>query len=170
MNPLKNTFTQESLYTRTYKILLETQKCCLVNITLYSYIVTRNISKTNKKKNTQIISRIFRRAPQQKLRTHRSLKAYCTTLWWKLRERWLVFFFIFPSNGAPVEWKWQAKTEVFGEKPVPVPLCSPQIPHGLTRDLTRASAVRGRRLTAWAMARPSIRLIKFRSQIIKIKR
>jgi hypothetical protein len=41
-----------------------------------------------------------------------------------------------------------------GEKPVPVPLCPPQTPHGLTRDRTRASAVEGRRLTAWAMARP----------------
>jgi hypothetical protein len=38
-----------------------------------------------------------------------------------------------------------------GEKPVPVPLCPPQILHGLTRDRTRASAVRGRRLTAWAI-------------------
>jgi hypothetical protein len=28
------------------------------------------------------------RAPQQMLRTHRSLEAYCATLWW----RWLVFF------------------------------------------------------------------------------
>jgi hypothetical protein len=28
------------------------------------------------------------RAPQQMLRTHRSLKAYCTTLWWRWRERW----------------------------------------------------------------------------------
>jgi hypothetical protein len=35
-----------------------------------------------------------------------------------------------------------------------VPLCPPQIPHGLIRDRTRASAVGGRRLTAWAMARP----------------
>jgi hypothetical protein len=35
-----------------------------------------------------------------------------------------------------------------------VPLCPPQIPHGATRDRTQASAVRGQRLTAWAMARP----------------
>jgi hypothetical protein len=34
------------------------------------------------------------------------------------------------------------------EKPAPVALCPQQIPHGLTRDQTRASAVRGRRLTA----------------------
>jgi hypothetical protein len=53
-----------------------------------------------------------------------------------------------------VEWNWQGKTEVLGEKPVPVPLCPPQIPHRLTRDRTRAFAVGGRRLTAWAMARP----------------
>jgi hypothetical protein len=46
------------------------------------------------------------------------------------------------------------KTEELGEKPVPVPLCPPQIPHELTRARTRSSAVRGRRLTAWAIARP----------------
>jgi hypothetical protein len=96
----------------------------------------------------------WRRSPQQMLRTHRSLKAYCATLWW----RWSGIF-IFPSNGAPVEWNWQGKTEVLGEKPVPVPLCPPQIPHGLTRDRTRASAVRGRRLTAWAMARPFLNTV-----------
>ena len=33
----------------------------------------------------------FRRAPQQKLQTHRSLKAYCANLWW----RWSVFFSFF---------------------------------------------------------------------------
>jgi hypothetical protein len=48
----------------------------------------------------------------------------------------------------------QGKTAVLREKPVPVPLCPPQIPYGLTRERTRASAVRGRRLTAWAMSRP----------------
>jgi hypothetical protein len=41
----------------------------------------------------------------------------------------------------------RGKTEELGEKPVPVPLCPPQIPHGLTRARTRDSAVRGRRLT-----------------------
>jgi hypothetical protein len=51
------------------------------------------------------------------------------------------FFFSFPSNGAPVEWNWPGKTEVFGEKPVPVPLCQSKIPHGLARGRTRASAV-----------------------------
>jgi hypothetical protein len=82
------------------------------------------------------------KAPQQMLRTHRSLEAYCATLWRRWREWWSVFF-IFPSNLAPVEWNWQGKTEILGEKPLPVPLCRPQIPHGLTRDRTRSSAVRG---------------------------
>jgi hypothetical protein len=54
----------------------------------------------------------------------------------------MISFFVFPSNGAPVEWNWQGKTEVLGEKPIPVPRCPPQIPHGLTRDRTRASARR----------------------------
>jgi hypothetical protein len=54
---------------------------------------------------------------------------------------------VFPSNEALVEWNWQGKTEVLGEKPVPLPLCPP---HGLTRDRTWTSAVRDRRLTAWA--------------------
>jgi hypothetical protein len=53
---------------------------------------------------------------------------------------------------ATVEWYWQGKTEELGEKPVQEPLCPPQIPHGLTRARTLASAVRGRRLTTWAMA------------------
>jgi hypothetical protein len=59
---------------------------------------------------------------------------------------------------SPVEWNWQGKTKALGEKHVPVPLCPPQIPHGLTRDRTRASAVGGRRLTTWAMALPTVYL------------
>jgi hypothetical protein len=65
----------------------------------------------------------------------------------------IIIFYPFPVNGAPVEWNWQGKSEVLGEKPVPVTLCPPQIPHGLIRDRTRASVAEGRRLTAWAMAR-----------------
>jgi hypothetical protein len=64
------------------------------------------------------------------------------------------FFLFFQFNGAMVEWNWQGKTEVLGEKPVPVPLCPLQIPHGLTRNWSRASVVRGRQLTTWAMAQP----------------
>jgi hypothetical protein len=51
---------------------------------------------------------------------------------------------------------WQGKTEELGEKPVPVPLRPPEIPYRLTRARTRASAVRDRRLTIWAMARPPL--------------
>jgi hypothetical protein len=37
--------------------------------------------------------------------------------------------------------RWKLKK--LGEKPVPVPLCSPQISHGLTQVRTQASTVRG---------------------------
>jgi hypothetical protein len=50
--------------------------------------------------------------------------------------------------------KLTGENRQLGEKPVPVPLCPPQTPHGLIEDWTRASTVEGRRLTAWAMARP----------------
>jgi hypothetical protein len=111
------------------------------------------ITNINKKKWTcsRFVHNFFLwwRAPQQMLRTHRSLEAYCATLWW----RWLVFSFF-----RVMEHMWnetdRGKPKYSGQKPVPVPLCPPQIPHGLTRDWTRASAVGGRRLTAWAMARP----------------
>jgi hypothetical protein len=43
-------------------------------------------------------------------------------------------------------------------KPAPVPLCTPQIPHDLTWDRTRAAVVGSQQLTAWAMARPSVEL------------
>jgi hypothetical protein len=57
--------------------------------------------------------------------------------------------------GALVEWwYWQGKPDELGDKPVPVLLFTPQIPYGLFRARTRASAVGGRRLTAWVMARP----------------
>jgi hypothetical protein len=57
-----------------------------------------------------------------------------------------------------VEWYWQGKIEDVREKPIPVSLCPLQIPHGLNRARTRDLAVRGRRLTAWAMARPTYKL------------
>jgi hypothetical protein len=55
---------------------------------------------------------------------------------------------------AMLKWYWQGKTEELGEDPVPLLFSPPQIPHGLTRARSRPSAVRGLRLTAWAMARP----------------
>jgi hypothetical protein len=69
-----------------------------------------------------------------------------------------VFFLVFYFNGTPVEWYRQGKTEVLRGKPVPVPLCPPQIPHEPTRDRTRAYAVKGRGLTAWVMARLNLLL------------
>jgi hypothetical protein len=60
-----------------------------------------------------------------------------------------------------VEWYWQGNPEELGEKPVPVPVCSPQVPHGLV------SAVRVWRLTAWATLRPSrfISFIRFHTKM-----
>jgi hypothetical protein len=81
---------------------------------------------------------------------------------WGLLCNPVMSFFVFPCNIALEEWNWQGRTEVLGEKPVPVPLCPPQIPHGLARD----RAVRGRRLTAWGMARPS----RFSYCNLKVKR
>jgi hypothetical protein len=56
------------------------------------------------------------------------------------------------------EWWWndidRGKLKNSWDKPVPMPLCPPQIPHGLTQAQTGESAVRGRRQTACAMAGP----------------
>jgi hypothetical protein len=41
-------------------------------------------------------------------------------------------------------------------QPVPVPLCPPQNPYGLTWGRTRAAVVGSRRQTAWAVARPTL--------------
>jgi hypothetical protein len=49
---------------------------------------------------------------------------------------------------------FDGKTEDLREKPVPVPLCPPQIPHGLAWVWTWASGVRGWWLTVRAMAQP----------------
>jgi hypothetical protein len=43
--------------------------------------------------------------------------------------------------------------QVLGEKPVPVPTRTPQIPYRLAWDWFRALVVSGRRPTAWAMGR-----------------
>jgi hypothetical protein len=59
---------------------------------------------------------LWRRAPQQMLRTHHSLKAYCATC--DEDKIWSVSSF-FPSNGTTVEWNLQGKTEVLGEKTCP---------------------------------------------------
>jgi hypothetical protein len=72
-------------------------------------------------------------------------------------------YYAFPRWYEFGERRWNdiltGENEELGEKPVPVPLFPPQIPHGLSRARKRASAVRGRRLTAWAMVRPKVALI-----------
>jgi hypothetical protein len=44
-------------------------------------------------------------------------------------------------------------------KSAPMPLCPPKISRDLTNPRTRAASVESRRLTAWAMARPSNLLV-----------
>jgi hypothetical protein len=46
-------------------------------------------------------------------------------------------------------------------KPALEPLCPQQIPHDETRARTREAAVGSKRLTAWAMARPTEKVMKF---------
>jgi hypothetical protein len=46
---------------------------------------------------------LWRRAQQQKLRTHRSLKAYCATLVMKTKRKMISFFFSFFQA---MEYRW----------------------------------------------------------------
>jgi hypothetical protein len=48
------------------------------------------------------------------------------------------------------------KTKVLGKNSVPVPLCPPQISHGLPWVLNGTYVVTGRQLTAWTMARTKV--------------
>jgi hypothetical protein len=59
------------------------------------------------------------------------------------------------KNGQPwLNDNGREKPEERWEEPDPVPLNPLQIPHGLTWARIMPSAVRGRRLTAWAMVWP----------------
>lgn len=57
-----------------------------------------------------------------------------------------------------VEWELGKETELLGKKSAPFPLDPLQILYELTWDQTRAAAVGSRRLFAWAMTQPSLRL------------
>jgi hypothetical protein len=46
-----------------------------------------------------------------------------------------------------MECELAGETKVLGEKPAPVPLCPPQIPHDVTRAQTRADAIGSRAAT-----------------------
>jgi hypothetical protein len=74
-------------------------------------------------------------------------------------------YILYPRWYMSMELWWnytdRGKPEEFGERPIPVRLCPPQISYGLTRARTRASAVRGQRLTAWAMARLQYSITSF---------
>ena len=65
------------------------------------------------------------------------------------------------EHGVLVEWYWQRKNEILGEKPVSLP----QISHGLTRDRSRESVVRSRRITAWVMARPGRLISNYKASV-----
>jgi hypothetical protein len=56
--------------------------------------------------------------------------------------------------GALMEWFWQGKPAVVGEKPVSIPLCPLQISHALVRYRGRTFAARGRWLTTQTMVGP----------------
>jgi hypothetical protein len=58
-----------------------------------------------------------------------------------------------------VELHWQRETEGLRKKPVPVPLCPPQIPHRLIKVCIWASTVRGRWLTAWTTTQSSSHIL-----------
>jgi hypothetical protein len=61
--------------------------------------------------------------------------------------------------------RWNQSTR---RKPALVPLCPPQIPHGLTWYQTQATAVGSQQLTAWAMAQPSTK-VKYRGIVLEVK-
>jgi hypothetical protein len=52
------------------------------------------------------------------LRAHRSLESLLCNPMRKVMKM-TRFFMLFHFNGAPVEWNWQGKTEVLGEKTCP---------------------------------------------------
>jgi hypothetical protein len=70
----------------TFAVIAECSLTCLLRQLLYSHMHCR--------------PSFLRRAPQQMLRTHRSLETYGATLWW----RWWLVFPSFPCNRAPVKW------------------------------------------------------------------
>jgi hypothetical protein len=74
----------------------------------------------------------------------------------RYRTHWPSLKWYMSKYGTSVEWHLQRSTKGLGGKSVPVPLCPPQIPHGLPLQRAGASGVRSRRLTPSAMARPTV--------------
>jgi len=50
-------------------------------------------------------------------------------------------------------WCFKGRNEELGERPVRIPLCPPQIPHGLSWDRIQVTTETDLRLTAWIIAR-----------------
>jgi hypothetical protein len=73
---------------------------------------------------------------------------------WTHRHALLVRVPLKASYGVMLEWSCEGKTEVLGGHPVPLPLYRPQS-YMDCRDRIQASAVKGPRVTAWTIARPS---------------
>jgi hypothetical protein len=64
------------------------------------------------------------------------------------------FMFVPQINHECGEPRWNnTENRIILRRPIPVPLCLPQIIYGLTLARTRSSVVRGQPLTSWAMPR-----------------
>jgi hypothetical protein len=72
-----------------------------------------------------------------------------------------------------MEHRWNEidteKTEVLGQKPVPVPLCPPKIPHGLTQNRTPVWGVTQRRVVVIDVSgQPIGHIIKVRASCLTL--
>jgi hypothetical protein len=88
-----------------------------------------------------------------------------SSLWWGetgsnriFTTNWPVVWAPDDGYGAVGGMRIRRESRNTRRKPIPVPLCL-QSPQNLTWDQTRAAEARSRQLTAWAMARPFLKLL-----------